>query len=454
MLNGDEAVRSLREALELSPENLPLRQHLADTLLSFGRAAEAEVEYRQGLAQAPNDLRLKFGLAQACDQQGKNDVALVLIEDLLRQTDPAPRAYLMHARLLLRTGEVQRAAQQYRRALEFDPSLSDPDLAARLGIGRSSPERPTREPAEDEPERVRVSWEEAFEPASTEVERPALTFADVGGMEDVKNEVRMKIIYPLTHPELYAAYGKAIGGGILLYGPPGCGKTYLARATAGEIKAGFISVGLNEVLDMYIGQSERNLHEVFEQARRNTPCVIFFDEVDALGASRSDLRHSSGRMIINQFLSELDGVDSNNEGLLILAATNSPWHLDAAFRRPGRFDRLLFVPPPDQPARAEILRVQLRGKPLENVDFDNLAKRTDAFSGADLKALVDQAVEKKLEQAMREGVPKPITTKDLVEATSRVKPSTKEWFATARNHALYANQGGIYDDIVKYLKLI
>src|SRR5215204_5536726 len=188
MLNGDEAVRALREALELSPENLPLRQHLADTLLSFGRAAEAEVEYRQGLTQSPNDLRLKFGLAQACDQQGKYDVALVLIEDLLRQTDPAPRAYLLHARLLLRTGEAQRAAQQYRRAMEFDPSLSDPDLAARLGISRATAEPPASAPSSDESERVRVSWEDAFEPASTEVERPALTFADVGGMDEVKNE--------------------------------------------------------------------------------------------------------------------------------------------------------------------------------------------------------------------------------------------------------------------------
>src|SRR5690606_2704948 len=147
---------------------------------------------------------------------------------------------------------------------------------------------------------------------------------------------------------------KAIGGGILMYGPPGCGKTHLARATAGQVKASFISVGIHDVLEMWIGSSEQRLHTMFEQARRQTPCVRFFDEVDALGASRSDMRQSAGRQLINQFLSELDGVKASNEGVLILAATNAPWHLDPAFRRPGRFDRIIFAPPPDAIARSSI----------------------------------------------------------------------------------------------------
>jgi len=272
-------------------------------------------------------------------------------------------------------------------------------------------------------------------------------------MEKVKEEIRLKIIHPLTHADLYQAYGKAIGGGILMYGPPGCGKTYLARATAGEIKAGFISVGINDVLDMWIGNSERNLHSLFEQARENKPCVLFFDEVDALGASRSDMRHHAGRQLINQFLAEMDGVKSSNEGVLVLAATNAPWHLDSAFRRPGRFDRVLFVPPPDAAARAAILRLQCKGKPMEEIDFDQLGKKTENFSGADLKAVVDVGIERKLQEALKTGVPKPLTTKDLAIAAGTLKPTTKEWFATARNFALYSNQGGIYDDILHYLKL-
>jgi transitional endoplasmic reticulum ATPase len=275
----------------------------------------------------------------------------------------------------------------------------------------------------------------------------------VGGMEQVKDEIRLKIIHPLTHADLYKAYGKSAGGGILMYGPPGCGKTLLARATAGEIQARFMAIGINDVLDLYIGNSEKQLHALFEQARENTPCVLFFDEVDALGASRADLRQSGGRQLVNQFLAELDGVQANNEGVLVLAATNAPWQLDSAFRRPGRFDRILFVPPPDELARVEILKLHLAGKPVDKIDTAQLGRVTKEFSGADLRAVVDRAIEAKLRDAMKTGKPTPLATKDLLAAAKEVKPSTKDWFSTARNHALYANQSGLYDDILKYLKL-
>jgi AAA+ superfamily predicted ATPase len=444
---NEQVVQSLREALHLSPDNVPLRRHLADMLLSLGRADEAESEFRQVLQREPDNVAVKLGLAQAFFGQQKNSQALVLVEDLLRRPDIPARVYVLHAHLLLRAGDVERAVRQYRQGLDADPAAADPELASHLGIGTGFDE------GEVVDGKVRAAWEESAAGGHEPVERVKLTFEDVGGMASVKDEIRMKIIYPLTHPELYRAYGKSAGGGILMYGPPGCGKTLIARATAGEVKAGFLAVGINDVLEMWIGQSERNLHEVFERAREHAPCVLFFDEVDALGASRSDLRQSSGRQVINQFLAEMDGVNSANEGVLILAATNAPWHLDPAFRRPGRFDRILFIPPPDQPARASILRILLEGKPAQTIDYDHTAKKTDGFSGADLKAVVDAAVEQKLREALRAGGLKPITTKDLLGAVAGIRPTTKEWFATARNYALYANQGGLYDDIRKYLKL-
>jgi SpoVK/Ycf46/Vps4 family AAA+-type ATPase len=165
------------------------------------------------------------------------------------------------------------------------------------------------------------------------------------------------------------------------------------------------------------------------------------------------MRQSAGRQLINQFLSELDGVEASNEGVLILAATNAPWHIDSAFRRPGRFDRIIFVPPPDGPARAAILQILLKGKPVDSIDYDFLGKKSDQFSGADLKAAIDVAVEGKLRQAMKKGAPTPLTTKDLQAAVKKLKPTTKEWFSTARNYALYSNQGGFYDDILRYLKI-
>ncbi|MBD1906582.1 AAA family ATPase [Funiculus sociatus GB2-A5] len=446
MTSSNDAIASLREALKFSPDNVPLRQHLAETLLSLGQPEEAEQEYRQALVLSPENQQLKLGLARAFYQQGKYTQALVIVEDQIKRLDCPAGAFLLHARLLLNVGAVEQAVRQYRRAVETDPAVKDADFAERLGIGA---EEDVQEVVDG---KIRAGLGDFSTLEDTQVEKPAIAFADVGGMEAVKDEIRLKIIYPLKQPELYKAYGKAIGGGILMYGPPGCGKTYLARATAGEINSGFLSVGINDVLDMWLGNSERNLHDLFEQARRNQPCVLFFDEVDALAASRADLRQNSSRMVINQFLSELDGVRSSNEGVLILAATNAPWHLDSAFRRPGRFDRILFVPPPDAEARAAILRLLCRGKPVEDIDYDHLAKKTENFSGADLMAVVDVAIEKKLAEAMKVGIPKPLTTKDLASAAGGVKPSTKEWFSTARNYALYANEGGLYDDILKYMK--
>ncbi|UOQ74977.1 ATP-binding protein [Hymenobacter cellulosilyticus] len=226
----------------------------------------------------------------------------------------------------------------------------------------------------------------------------------------------------------------------------------MARATAGEVKASFIHVGINDILDMWMGQSEKKLHDLFELARVQAPCVLFFDEVDALAANRHDLRQSAGRTLINQFLEELDGARHSNDGVLILAATNAPWHLDPAFRRPGRFDRIVLVTPPDEPARVAILEVLLRGKPVApGLNLAALAAQTAGLSGADLQAVVDLAVEGCLRESMKAGKALPVQQSNLLAAAKQVRPSTKEWFATAKNYALYSNEGGNYDDILTYL---
>lgn len=445
-------MRALREALKFSPDNVALRKHLADVLIGYGRADEAERELREAAGLAPADKDLKVALARVYLQLGRSSHALVILEDLVKNGGQGvtPAVRVMLAQALQRTGETERAAAQYKMAVDADPSVADAALAEQLGT-RGRPAQPGDDDEGDGRRRV-PAQDQPVSPIA-EVERPRVTFADIGGMEKVKEEIRLKIIHPLTHADLYKAYGKAIGGGILMYGPPGCGKTHLARATAGEVKARFIAVGINDILNMWMGESERSLHEIFERARMDTPCVLFFDEVDALGASRADLKHSAGRNLVNQFLAELDGLASKNDGLLILAATNAPWHVDSAFRRPGRFDRVVFVPPPDAPARASILRIMLAGKPVESIDHDLVAKKTEGFSGADIKNLIDVTIETKLKSAMARGIPEPIKTADLLNAAKGLKPTTHEWFSTARNYALFSNQGGLYDDVLDHLKL-
>jgi len=437
----NETIKNLEEALALSPDNIPLRLHLADLMMSEKMYAEAGAHYSTVLEKSYGNKKASTGLANAYYQQFKYSAAIIIYEQLgddLSQADG-----IRFVKCLIKEDSMAEAAAVYQKIIAADPFFRDEEIDGYLRLpghgGGSSMEDGDEETGSDN-----SSW---F------MEKPATKFEDVGGMQRVKNEISLKIIQPMKNPELYKAFGKKTGGGILLYGPPGCGKTYIARAAAGEIDAKFINIGLHDILDMWIGNSEKNLHAIFELARRNAPCVLFFDEVDAMGASRSDLKQSAMRHVINQFLAEMDGVGASNDGVLILAATNAPWSVDAAFRRPGRFDRVIFVEPPDEKSREEILRSALRNKPVGEIDYKKIAQSLPEYSGADINAIIDIATEDKLVSSLQSGKVEAIQPKDLLKSARQHKPTTAEWFATARNYALYANESGLYDDILKYLKI-
>lgn len=435
-----ETIKDIEEALRLSPDNIPLRLHLASLLMEEAMYADAVTQYSDVLKRNYGNVKARQGLAAAYYHQKKYSAAIIIYEELHDQLTFSDILYFIKS--LIKENSLAQAVDLYQKLLVMHPGFSDPEIDQSLRIAGNNVSA-----ADD------INDDDFSSDSNYFMEKPDVKFEDVGGMQRIKQEIAIKIIEPLKNPDLYKAFGKKIGGGILLYGPPGCGKTFIAKATAGEINAKFISIGLHDILDMWIGNSEKNLHEIFELARMHAPCVLFFDEVDAMGASRSDLRQSAMRHVINQFLAEMDGVGSDNEGVLILAATNAPWSVDPAFRRPGRFDRVIFVEPPDAGARQEILSSLLKDKPTGDIDVEKIAKETNEYSGADLKAIVDIAVEEKLIASMSSGSLQPIVTKDLLKAVKQHKATTLEWFSSARNYALYANESGLYDDILKYLKI-
>ncbi len=282
---------------------------------------------------------------------------------------------------------------------------------------------------------------------------PTISFDDIGGLENVKTQVRRKIINPFLNRGLFQKFRRKAGGGVLMYGPPGCGKTMLARALAHECEARFVEVRAADVLDQYVGLAEKRIAGLFAEARASRPVVLFFDEVEALAQRRQFDSSARVNTVVSALLNEMDGFAGDNENMLFLGATNVPWALDSAFRRPGRFDRTIFVPPPDKVARQFILRGLMKDRPADpKLDLKTIVERTSGFSGADLSALVETAVDFAIEDSGRGDQIAPICAAHFAEALHEVRSSTGEWLAQARNFGEYANKDGLYDDLRDFLR--
>jgi len=356
----------------------------------------------------------------------------------------APALGVARARAELALGRPQAAARSYAQAVAERPDLADATLEAALSV----PAQPAANVVDLKGRPIAAT---AAAPPGA-LQRGTITFADVGGLDTVKTEIRRKIILPFTRKGLFDTFKKRAGGGILLYGPPGCGKTMLARATAGEVDAAFVTVAIPDILSKWLGESERKLADLFAEARRKPPAVLFFDEIEALASRRGASEHSHTGALVSTFLSEMDGAQGNNDGVLVLAATNVPWAIDPAFRRQGRFDRVLFVPPPDAPAREAVLTLMLAGRPgAETVDIAPLVKASAGFSSADLAQVVDIACDLAIEASLTRNAVVPLSNAHLAQALKETRPTTLEWLTEARNYAKFANEGGLYDDVVRFL---
>lgn len=414
MAEEPEVLRHLRAAVAADPDDIGLRAHLASTLLPLD-PAEALLHAQQVLAGDPTHQSALAVAAQAAESTGRAD-----------------------------------AAAGYRRLLDA--------LAAGPIPVPAGPEESRRDAADETSENAGEDVYDTFlREVLAEDARQRITLDDVAGLDEVKAHLESTFLGPMRRPELREAFATSLRGGLLLYGPPGCGKTFLARAVAGELGARFVSVGLHDVLDMWLGSSERNLHGVFAEARRLAPCVLFLDEVDALGQKRSHLAHSAGRNVVVQLLTELDSMAADNDGVFVLGATNAPWDLDPALRRPGRFDRSLLVLPPDRPARVAVLRTNLQHRPIDDAidlesELDLLAAETEGFTGADLRLVCDTAARTALARSVGADTVAPITAHDLHEAAAGLRPSARGWFDDARSHVLFANRDGEYDVLLSWMR--
>jgi len=256
-------------------------------------------------------------------------------------------------------------------------------------------------------------------------DKPTIGFDDIAGLEDVKQEIRVKMIYPFLHADLAKQYGIGAGGGILLYGPPGTGKTMIAKAVAKEIDATFFLVSPAQIMSKWVGEAEQNIRKLFEAAKAEPTSVIFLDETEALVPKRASDSSTVMQRVVPQILQELEGFDRGSDrALLFIGATNRPWMLDDAVLRPGRLDARVYVPLPDAPARFRLLEIYFEGRPLApDVDFGAVCDRLAGYSGADIKAIAHEAAELPFLEAVGGAAPRSISHGDIIRVIEAIRPS-------------------------------
>ena len=288
------------------------------------------------------------------------------------------------------------------------------------------------------------------------VEKPKLKFKDIAGLDEVKERIKEAIVYPFTYPEEYKYFGVNPGGGILLYGPPGCGKTMLAAAAAAECDAVFINLKISDIKDKYVGESEKNIKQVFELAHSYERAILFFDEIDAMAGERSSSKESHEKSLVNELLAQMDALESKGtpRNSLVLAATNQPWSVDLALRRSGRFDSAVFIPNPDQKAREKIFQINLKSRPVgKSVKLNTLAEMTKGYASAEIVDICDRAAKIPLRERLRENKQRrEISVDDFNQAIKEKNSVLPAWYSRSLKEIDHSGEIDMFQDLIKAAK--
>ena len=482
-------MNSLREALDDSPENIPLRLVYARRCEDAYAWDDALSIYEGILERFPSHPAAHLGIARTLLFQGEISEAEVRAQGLVESHPNFAEGHLFLCRILSSADDRDdvRVAKHYKIALSINSKLVDPALDRDFGGDPKVVENVTFESAADLQDPFSgEEWlsagneeqlESPFELAElgdesdtdtgyhdggfidalkhgldkngmkiSDLDTPTTNFSDVGGMYELKEDMRMKIVHPIKNPQLFKAYGIQPGGSMLLYGPPGCGKSLIGEALAGEVNASFYTLGLHQLLDAGIGRAEKQLHEIFHIAKMNAPSVLFIDEVDGIAGRRDGAEHGRSS-VVNQFLKELDEVSKCGDGVLVVAATSAPWLLDPAFHRAGRFGAKVCIAAPDELERADIIRVLRNRIPVTDLDAARIAAATEGFSGAELTSIFERAAVCAIASSIKVGSYQELTTELILKEAKRLKPVSTSWTAMAKEELRNAKVADGFPDL-------
>ncbi|MDD5337325.1 MAG: AAA family ATPase [Candidatus ainarchaeum sp.] len=377
--NYDRSISDYTKSAELDPNNPIIYNNRGDAYYKKQDFQSAIKDYDKAISLNANYLKAFYNRGLCYASLEEYDRAVTDFAKVIELKPDFAEAWHLRGLAYEYGGDLDNSVKDYEKAIELNPELSE--AKAHLEAVKAKKQQAGGESGGTAGSDIKM------------LQKPKMNFNDVAGMSKMKEEIKEAIVYPMINPELARKYGKLAGGGIMMYGPPGCGKTYIVKAAAGECTANFINAKLSDLLDMYVGNTEKNIHKVFELARKNSPCVLFFDEVDALGGRRDQQEGAQYmKMAINQLLYEMDGLESANQNVLVIAATNAPWDVDPALRRSGRFGKAIYVPEPDFTSRKAIVQMHAKRRPLGRlIPYYRIAIATIGYASSDLKALVEEA---------------------------------------------------------------